>query len=233
MGIVRAKIEADKQAKRVAKGDTDSPLNRLPLEFCKGLPDSKFAILQAMTKTLKNNTIQHLQKSSQWRKLHHINPSMPSKHYRMIADSFPRKNTSHLIQLHTGHAPLNQHLFNMKLADTPICPVCQDVHETVHHYLMSCPIYEQHRQHLFYTLNRGSKSLTTLLSHPKAIEHLFKYISKTSRFKSTLGDLNLLDGPDHFHNMNNGGRNWILDLLNRSLVRGGIEVGEAPDHHKC
>ena len=60
MGIVRAKIEADKQAKRVAKGDTDSPLNRLPLEFCKGLPDSKSAILQAMTKTLKNNTIQHL-----------------------------------------------------------------------------------------------------------------------------------------------------------------------------
>ena len=81
-------------------------------------------------------------------------------------------------------------------------------------------------------LNRGSRSLTTLLSHPKAIEHFFKFITKTGRFKSTLRDLNLLDGPAHHRNMNNGGRNWILDLLNRPLVRGGIEVGEAPNHNE-
>ena len=224
--------EADRQAKRAAKGDADSPLNRLPLEFRKGLPDSKSAILQVMTKTLKSSTAQHLQKAPQWRKLCHVDPSMPSKRYRMIADSLPRKNASLLIQLRTGHAPLNQHLFNMKLADTPICPACQDAHETVHHYLLSCPVYKQHRQHLFYTLNRGSRSLTTLLSHPKAIEHLFKFITKTGRFKSTLGDLNLLDEPAHHRNMNNRGRNWILDLLNRPLVRGRIEVGEAPNHHE-
>ena len=153
-----------------------------------------------MTKMLKNNAVQHLQKAPQWRKLHHINPSIPSKRYHMIADSLPRKNTSLLIQLRTGHALLNQHLFNMKLADTPICPACQDAHEKVHHYLLSCPVYERHHQHLFYSLNRGSRSLTTLLSHPKAIEHLFKFITKMGRFKSTLRDLNLLDGPAHHRN---------------------------------
>ena len=106
-----------------------------------------------MTKTLKSNAAQHLQKSPQWRKLRHVDPSMLSKRYRMIADSLPRKNASLLIQLRTGHAPLNQHLFNTKCADTPICPACQDAHETVHHYLLSCPVYERHRQHLLYMLN--------------------------------------------------------------------------------
>jgi hypothetical protein len=141
----------------------------------------------------------------------------------MIADSLPRKQASLLIQLRTGHAPLNKHLFNIKSTDSPICPVCEDAHETVHHFLLSCPAYERHRRHLFYTLNRGSRSLATLLSHPKATKHLFKFINKTGRFKSTLGDLEL---PDHLAsqcNENNGGRNWILDLLNRPIVRTGIE----------
>ena len=38
--------EADRQANRAEKGNTDSPLNRLPLEFCKGLTNSKATILQ-------------------------------------------------------------------------------------------------------------------------------------------------------------------------------------------
>jgi ribonuclease HI len=32
--------EVDRQAKRAAKGDADTPLNRLPQEFCNKLPDS-------------------------------------------------------------------------------------------------------------------------------------------------------------------------------------------------
>jgi hypothetical protein len=56
---------------------------------------------------------------------------------------------------------------------------------------------------------------------------LFKYISKTGRFKHTLGDLEL---PDHLasrRNENNGGRNWILNLLNRPLAR-RRGIGAAP-----
>src|ERR1700683_1013213 len=112
----------------------------------------------------------------------------------MMADSLPRKQASLLIQLRTGHAPLNKHIFNIKSADSPICPACENAHETVHHFLLSCPVYEQHQHHLFYTLNRGSRSLAIILAHPKPTKHLFKYISKTGRFKNPLGDLEL---PDH------------------------------------
>jgi hypothetical protein len=69
-----------------------------------------------------------------------------------------------------------------------------------------------------------------LLAHPKATKHLFKYISKIGRFKNTLGDLEL---PDHLasrRNENNGSRNWILDLLNRPIVRRGIGVGHGTEN---
>jgi hypothetical protein len=158
---------------------------------------------------------------------------MLSKRYRTMADSLPCKQASLLIQLRTGHVPLNKHLFNTKSADSPICPACEDAHETVHHFLLSCPVYEPHRRQLLYTLNRGSRSLLTLLSHPKATKPLFKYISKTGRFKNTLRDLEL---PDHLasrRNENNGGRNWVLDLLNRPLARRrgiGVAPGREPEN---
>jgi ribonuclease HI len=219
--------EADRQAKRAAKGDANSPRNRLPREFRDKLPDSRSAIQQAINKAIKSDTAHHLHKAPQWRKLRHIDPTMPLKCYRTMADSLPRKQASLLIQLRTGHAPLNKHLFNTKSADSPICPACEDAHETVHHFLLSCPVYEPHHRQLFYTLNRGSRSLLTLLSHPKATKPLFKYISKTGRFKHTLGDLEL---PDHLasrRNENNSSRNWILDLLNRPLAR-RRGIGTAP-----
>ena len=103
----------------------------------------------------------------------------------------------------------------MKSTDSPICPACEDAHETIHHFLLSCPVYERHHRDLFFKLRRGSRSLATLLSNPKAIKHTFKFIGKTGRFKLTHGDLDIPDGLD----TNSGGRNRLLDLLNRPLAR--------------
>jgi ribonuclease HI len=121
--------EADRQAKQAAKGDTDTPLNRLPQEFRDRLPDSRSAIQQSINKATQKDAAHHLHKSPQWRKLRHVDPTMPSKRYRMMADSLPHKQASLLIQLRTGHAPLNKHLFHIKSADSPICPACEDAHE--------------------------------------------------------------------------------------------------------
>jgi hypothetical protein len=132
-----------------------------------------------------------------------------------MADSLSCKHSRLLIQLCTGHMPLNKHLYNIKSANSPICPACEDAHETVHHFLLSCPIYERHHCDLFFNLRRGSRSLATLLSNPKAIKHTFKVIGKTGRFKLTHGNLDIPDSLD----TNNSGRNWLLDLLNGPLIR--------------
>jgi ribonuclease HI len=211
---VEGNEEADRQAKRAAKGHANSPLNRLPVELRNGLPDSKSAIKQAMIRTLKEGAIRILRESPQWRKLQHVDPTMPSNQYRKMADSISRKHSGLLIQLRTGHVPLNKHLYNIKSADSPICPACEDAHETVHHFLLSCPVYERHRRDLFFNLHRGSRSLATLLSNPKAIKHTFKFIGKTGRFKLTHGNLDIPDRLD----INSGGRNRLLDLLNRPLA---------------
>jgi hypothetical protein len=207
---VEGNEEADRQAKRAAKGNTDSPLHRLPNELRRGLPDSKSALQQAATKTLKNDATQILHKSRQWRKLRTIDPTMPSNRYQKIIDGLSRKHAGLLTQLRTGHAPLNKHLYTTKCADSPVCPACEDAHETVHHLLLSCPVYERHRREMFYTLRRGSRTLATLLAHPKAIKHVFKFIGKTGRFKATHGELEIPEGVD----IENGGRNWVFDLLN-------------------
>jgi hypothetical protein len=147
---------------------------------------------------------------------------MPSNRFRKLVDHLPRKHANLLMQLRTGHAPLNKPLFTTNCTESPVCPACENAHETVHHFLISCPAYEHHRHNLFYNLNRGSLSLHTLLLHPKAIKLLFKYIAKTGRFRPTLGDMSF---PNHFVPPGPGkdgtdlgadrSRFWIRNLLNR------------------
>jgi hypothetical protein len=60
-----------------------------------------------------------------------------------------------------------------------------------------------------------------MLSHPKTIKQVFKFIGKTGRFKATHGDLDIPDDVD----LNSGGRNKILDLLNRPFTRRDAGVG--------
>jgi hypothetical protein len=90
---VKGNEEADRQAKRAAKGDTNSLPNRLPIELRNGLPDSKSAIKQTTIKALKDGATQLLRESPQWWKLCHVNPSMPSNKYRKMADSLSRKHS--------------------------------------------------------------------------------------------------------------------------------------------
>jgi hypothetical protein len=115
---VEGNEEADRQAKRAVKGDADSPLHRLPNKMHTPLPNSKSAIQQVMIKTLKAEAATTLQKSPQWRKLHRVDPTMPSNRYRKLVDHLPRKHAMLLIQLRTGHALLNKPLFSSPVLPT-------------------------------------------------------------------------------------------------------------------
>ena len=111
--------EADRQAKKAAKGDTDSPLHRLPAELRATLPDSKSAIQQVMTKMLKAEAAITLQTSPQWRKLRHVDPSMPSNRFRKLADHLPRKHATLLMQLLPVTPPLTS-IFSPLAPLTPL-----------------------------------------------------------------------------------------------------------------
>ncbi|KAF8231877.1 hypothetical protein L208DRAFT_1466842 [Tricholoma matsutake] len=52
-----------------------------------------------------------------------------------------RKHTSLLLQLRTGHIPLNKHLHWIQKAELPTCPCCHHHDETVAHYVLHCPAH--------------------------------------------------------------------------------------------
>ncbi|KAF8580509.1 hypothetical protein K439DRAFT_1240177, partial [Ramaria rubella] len=70
---------------------------------------------------------------------------------------------------------------------SPLCSACNDMDETVHHFLMICPVYVKHCRVMAQALPRDSTSLSKLLTHSKVLPHLFKFVNATACFKSTLG----------------------------------------------
>ena len=100
-----------------------------------------------------------------------------------------RKQASLLVQLCTGHIPLNQHLACIGATHSPLCPACRVKEESVLHYLLTCPAYALPRAALEAKLGRDSRTLAKLLSHPKAVGPLLRHISATRRLSTSFGEV--------------------------------------------
>ena len=50
-----------------------------------------------------------------------------------------------MARLRVGQTRLNHHLFKMRLSDSPNCPHCLVVPETIEHFLMECPRFHSLR----------------------------------------------------------------------------------------
>jgi hypothetical protein len=96
-----------------------------------------------------------------------------------------------LIRLRTGRAPLNRHLWSIKIADTPGCPACgRDEEETVRHFLLSCPAHERARIVLRNKIGaRNAGNIAMLLTERKFLKPLFKFVDSTGRFRNLLGTI--------------------------------------------
>ncbi|KAF9542354.1 hypothetical protein CPC08DRAFT_620124, partial [Agrocybe pediades] len=75
-----------------------------------------------------------------------------------------RRQSSLLVQLRTGHFPLNDYLHKRKLAPSPICRACNEQQrETIDHLIKECPAYQEHRRQLRRVVNgRGLATRTGL-----------------------------------------------------------------------
>ena len=93
-------------------------------------------------------------------------------------------------QMRLGLPPLNRALFRINRAESPNCPHCQ-ARETVHHFLIACPYYSQHRRILFQRLRGHFAAVPTLALllasppglHTSEIAHAVQdYIVSSRRF---------------------------------------------------
>ncbi|KAG2340462.1 hypothetical protein BDR05DRAFT_889759, partial [Suillus weaverae] len=91
--------------------------------------------------------------------------------------------------LRTGHAPLNKHLHRIGKLESPHCPHCANIDETVYHVLITCPQYRRERHSLTCALGRKAMSIPFLLSDPDATPHLIRFINATGRLKDTFGEV--------------------------------------------
>ena len=67
-----------------------------------------------------------------------------------------------------------------KVSDEPLstCPACGSDAETPGHFLMECPYYTQHRQHLFSELTRIAPQQQMLLAQAPVDEAAWKLVSE-------------------------------------------------------
>jgi len=62
---------------------------------------------------------------------------------------------------------------------------CNQAHETIHHYLLKCELFEQQRDKLRREVGAQGMRVEKLLGNPKMIESTIQYIKNTGRFYLT------------------------------------------------
>lgn len=167
-------------------------MSELPQLLKKTLPHSKSAAKCAHREKLKRNAQKAWQKSTRYERMKKTDPTTPSRKYIDLITSLLRKVASIISQLRTGHAPLAKHLNCIGKSDSPICPDCQRSKETIQHYMLHCTAHQAARQSLRNSMGGRDINITKLLTTPKMLLALFRYIAATGQFHSSFGDIPLL-----------------------------------------
>jgi len=173
--------KSDTEAKKATHGDSS-----LACQFpkCRGpVLVSRSAKQQSHLKRLGDKATSLFTKSLRCQRLRSIDPFMPLHRFRKITQDLPNEQASLLIQLRTGHIPLQKYLHKIRKVSLPRCPACLIQDETVHHYLLTCPAYRPQRGQLERTMRRAARSISMLLVNPKVFPHLFQYVNATQCFQ--------------------------------------------------
>ena len=135
-------------------------------------------------------------------------PNRSKRHWKHFETPPPPKyfsyGTKHGNILHTrlriGMSHLNAHLYPQQLSESPEC-LCGSSSESVQHFVLICPLYQNPRDSLFQSLSihlqinvttlPSSELLSLRLNGPippsgsdRAVAHLFQnFLSQTGRFR--------------------------------------------------
>ncbi len=182
---------ADREAK-TAITEGSSPPSTLPQLLRNGdLPLSLTAVGSAFKTELRARWKVIWAASPRRGRLAKIDAKLPSHSYLRSTDQLTHAQASILMQLRTGHIPLNQFLHRIGKVDSPACPACKGSDESVHHYLFDCPSHAYARHGLARTLGKHSKSLKHVLGNERAFKTVLKFVRETGRLKDVYGDLSM------------------------------------------
>lgn len=179
---------ADEAAKEAAGGLT-SPLARLPKELRRPLPLSVSRARQNFAQELDHRASDRWRTSRRGLRMVEIDKGLPSRKYAEHIAHLSHQHANVLLQLRTGHVPLQTYFEHIGKALTTTCPTCREAPETVRHYLLDCPTYVLHQAVHFRPLGYSGRKLLVLLNSDDTLRPLFAYINATGRFRQVFGSL--------------------------------------------
>ncbi|PBK86317.1 hypothetical protein ARMGADRAFT_940865, partial [Armillaria gallica] len=172
-----------------------SPEQELPEMLRKATPASISVLQQSFVEKLKHRWKKQWEGSPWYRWFQGVDLCFPLTKFTTITKDMKRRQMSLLIQLCTGHIPLNTYLHCFKKADFPLCKSCYakgvEVKETVHHFIFECPKHQSLRTDMKKGMGRGATSMRSIMENITTVKALLKYIGKTWRFQATMGNIYL------------------------------------------
>jgi len=185
---VRGNERADKLAKEVAAGKASRGVD-LPPILRNTLPTSISSKNREHMEQLKRRWVTMWQDSPRKPKMERIDDSFPFNGYRKRQHKLSRAHASILMQVRSGHLPLNTYLYRVKKSELNQCEACkinpedESPPETIKHFLYDCEAYTPQRSTLIRAIGATNLPLKEIMSETKYMKELARYIVKTGRFQ--------------------------------------------------
>jgi len=178
--------KADLEAKQEAEGEhRNRRINSIILE--NGLPRSKPATRQHLKRKTKKDYEKEFRQLPRYERVARFDPKAPASNFKNITSKLTRQQASILMQLHTGHVPLQAYLHRFNLADSSTCPSCGNEPETVTHYLLYCESHDTHRRWLRRTLGRDRSLEIEILGDSRCIKALLDTLTQCNSSGTHMG----------------------------------------------
>ena len=118
-----------------------------------------------------------------------IDPNFPFNKFWKKLFKLSWNQSSLLMQLRTGHIPLNYYLRRIGKTETDICSKCNEgleniqIKETINHFLFKCQAYDEAWWTLTAKIGRSQLSLPKIMKSTDYMKALVTFINRTGRFK--------------------------------------------------
>ena len=185
---VKGNEAADKLAKEAARGRS-SRMEELPQLLQAPIPSSASAAKQEYLAKLKSMWTKIWDRSPRKNKFSQIDPEFPSNNFRKSLFKLTREQASIIMQIRTGHIPLNFYLLRIGKFDSDKCTKCEgdqeqaQAAETINHFLFECQAYKEARKSLIAKIGRSHLTLSKIMKNTDYMKALVTYVNSTGRFK--------------------------------------------------
>ena len=185
---VKGNEDVDRAAKEAAAGRS-SPMANLPHLLRNPLPISASALKQEYNAKLKQK----------WKDLWDASPRRPR--IAQFGEEFPfgaflyrlslltRKQSSTILQIRSGHFPLNAYLHKINKSDSNMCPAClneqegQSPVETINHFIFDCEAHNDAREELIDEIGITHFNLLDIMADTDRMKALTTFVNRSGRFR--------------------------------------------------